>query len=354
VRTRIAWTLAATWVAVASAAACGARTGLDVPTTHRGTSSSTGGDGGSGGHIGSGGTSPSSSSNGGSSEGGAGGFPDAGPKDATPDVLPPNDAQPDVVQIDDCVEAGITYIYVITSENTLLHYTPPNTFVTIGPIDCPSTAGPFSMGVDHLGTAYVVFQDGNLFKISGATAHCKATSFVPDQDGFHKFGMAFSANDSGSGGGGGSGPGETLYVAESSYKHLTMGLATIDVDTFQLNFVAPLSPILGDAVELTGTRDGRLFAFGLQTAEAGMPGSHLAEVDKTTGALLSDVVLPVGTPNSSFAFAYYGGDFYLFTDDGMGGPTFVTQYDPTDGSTTQVASLGMNVVGVGVSTCAPQ
>ena len=357
-RTRIAWTLAATWVGVASAAACGARTGLDVPTTHRGTSSSTGGRGGSGagggfGGNGVGGIGGQSASGG---NGGSGGeiFPDGGPHDAGPDVLPPNDAQPDVVQIDDCVEAGIKYIYVITSENTLLHYTPPSTFVTIGTIDCPSTSGPFSMGVDHLGTAYVVFQDGNLFKISGATAHCKATSFVPDQNGFHKFGMAFSANDNGSGGGGGSGPGEALYVAESSYKHLTMGLATIDVDTFQLNFVAPLSPVLGDAVELTGTRDGRLFAFGLQTAEAGMPGSHLAEIDKATGALLSDVVLPVGNPSSSFAFAYYGGDFYLFTDDGMGGPTFVTQYDPMDGSTTQVASLGMNVVGVGVSTCAPQ
>jgi hypothetical protein len=351
-RTRIAWALAASMIAVATVAACGARTGLDVPTVKRGTSSSTGGGQGgtSQGSASLGGSSMGGSSMGGSSMGGGGGVPDAGP-----DVLPPNDAEPDVLQINDCVEAGITYIYVITSENTLLHYTPPSTFVAIGTIDCPTTGGPFSMGVDHLGTAYVVFQNGNLFKISGATAHCKATSFVPDQDGFQKFGMAFSTN-TGAGGGGGGEPGETLYVAESSYQHPSMGLATVDVDTFQLSFVAPLSPVLGDAVELTGTRDGRLFAFGLEPMDAGMTGSHVAEIDKTTGALLSNVHLDVGNPNSSFAFAFYGGDFYLFTDNGAGGPTSVTEYDPNLGTTQVVATVpnNQNVVGVGVSTCAPQ
>ncbi len=283
---------------------------------------------------------------GGSSESGGGG----GIVDAGPDVLPPNDAQPDVVHISDCVEAGITYIYVITAQNTLLHYTPPSTFVPIGTLDCPSTSAPFSMGVDRQGTGYVVFKDGNLFKVSGANAHCEATSFVPNQDGFNRFGMAFSTDNSGTGGGGGN-PGETLYVAESSYQHVSKGLAKIDTTSFHLDFLAPLSPLLGEAVELTGTGDGRLFAFGLENPG---PGSHVAEIDKTTGALLSDNVLNVGVSNSSFAFAFWGGDFYLFTDNGQGGPTVVTQYNPNDGSLAEVASLGMNVVGVGVSTCAPE
>jgi hypothetical protein len=273
-----------------------------------------------------------------------------GGADSGPDVIPPMDAQPDIVHIDDCVEAGITYIYVITSENTLLHYTPPSTFVSIGTLDCPMSS-PFSMAVDHKGTAYSIFQDHHLYKISGATAHCVETSYAPDQLGFGRFGMAFSANAGGGGGGGGD-PGETLFVAESSYQHPSMGLATIDINTFTLNFVAPLSPVLGDAVELTGTRDGRLFAFGLQTPG---PGSHVAEIDKTTGALLSDTVLDVGLSNSSFAFAFYGGDFYLFTNQGgQSLPTTVTEYDPSAGTTQVVASLDQDVVGVGVSTCAPQ
>ena len=330
-------------IGVASIAACGARTGLDVPTVHRSTSSS-GGRGGSGGVApGSGGS--GGVSMGGSSEGGGGGIPDAGP-----DVLPPNDAQPDVVHISDCVEAGITYIYVITAQNTLLHYTPPSTFVPIGTLDCPSTSSPFSMGVDRQGTAYVVFQDGNLFKVSGANAHCEATSFVPNQDGFSKFGMAFSTDNSGTGGGGGGNPGETLYVAESttSIRRRASRGSTRRRSSSTSSRRSRRSSAKRWSSPAPATAGSSRSAWRIP------PGSHVAEIDKTTGALLSDNVLNVGVSNSSFAFAFWGGDFYLFTDNGMGGPTVVTQYNPNDGSLAQVASLGMNVVGVGVSTCAPQ
>jgi hypothetical protein len=55
--------------------------------------------------------------------------------------------------------------------------------------------------------------------------------------------------------------------------------------------------------------------------------------------------------NSSFAFAFWGGAFYIFTGDS--GNSTVTKYDPSDGSVSfQGTSPGL-IVGAGVSTCAP-
>ena len=60
-----------------------------------------------------------------------------------------------------------------------------------------------------------------------------------------------------------------------------------------------------------------------------------------------------------WAFAFWGGDFYLFTCP-FSGPTQsctssrVTRFRPGDKSITQVGSYRGIIVGAGVSTCAPQ
>jgi hypothetical protein len=76
---------------------------------------------------------------------------------------------------------------------------------------------------------------------------------------------------------------------------------------------------------------------------------QFGQIDKSTGQPLSDMPLPSLMP-SSFAVAYWGGDFYFFVGSS------VTQYVPSTQALQQVASLnnGELIVGVGVSTCAPQ
>ena len=287
-------------------------------------------------------------SNGGAAQGGGGAGPVEAGTDAAPDVPP--DVPPDTQS--SCVEMGVTYIYVITAQEALFRFYPPDgTFTMIGDIGCPGEgagASPFSMGVDRTGIAWVVYEDGHLFRVSTATADCTATPYVPGQLGWKTFGMAFATTTPPTG--------EALFVAESDYSKVSKGLATIDLGTFDLSFIAPLTPPLSPpsfALELTGTGDGRLFGFALDNPG---PGSQVAEIDKATGQVLSDVALPtVGISESSFAFAYWGGDFYLFTsDNGNAGPTVVNRYSPSDGSVLEVASLTDAVVGVGVSTCAPE
>jgi hypothetical protein len=266
---------------------------------------------------------------------GMGGSPiDAGPdvKDAGPDIEPFN-----------CEEAGITYVYVFTAENDLYRFYPPDlSFTFIGHLNCPNTMGgtPFSMGVDRKGTGYALFTSGQLYRVSTATASCKSTNFSPGQEGFSlNFGMGFSANKND--------PGEKLYVAS---REEVMRLATIDTNSMELTIVGAFTLPIGEP-ELTGTADGRLFGFGRDNF---LPtGFHFSEIDSSNAKVLSDIIVPVGTPGSAFAFAFWGGDFYFFTSEGFGFSD-VTRYQPDNGSLKIVATLDRTIVGAGVSTCAPE
>jgi hypothetical protein len=253
----------------------------------------------------------------------------------------------DVPAIDLCPDAGDTLIYVLTADNQLLSFYPPTlAFTPIGMLDCPDETGasPFSMAVDRRGIAYSIFTDGNLFRVETASAACLPTTFVP-QDGFSTFGMGFVANDGDAG--------ETLFVAQDPYvmgKPNSAGLASIDVSSYELTFVGPFTPLI-PGPELTGTSDGRLFAF--YTPASGT-GSHIIEVDKTTGNQLADFPLQVGDPSDAYAFGYWGGDFWVFTSPVGAGITTVTKFDPTTSTETTATTYGDVIVGAGVSTCAPQ
>jgi hypothetical protein len=277
----------------------------------------------------------------------------------SPDApIPPIDATPGVVP-NDCPDAGDTLIYLVTSRSSLYSFYPPTAqFARIGALSCPtpppSGSGwqPFSMAVDRQGTAYVLFSDGGaggqLFRVSTATAACASLPYVGGQDGFDTFGMGFVGNTDGGA--------ETLYVAlNTEQTDAAPKLAVLDVANFQLSMVETITPADIASAELTGTGDGRLFAF----YELGAS-SAIAQLDPSTGRALGNddltalpQMLPSGT--SGWAFAFWGNDFYLFTTDPAGtGGSIITRFDPADGSQTMVATLPELIVGAGVSTCAPQ
>jgi len=161
---------------------------------------------------------------------------------------------------------------------------------------------------------------------------------------FSTFGMGFVANTGDAG--------ETLFVAEANVtdpaQRNSKGLASIDTTSYRLDFVGPFSMTIAGP-ELTGTSDGTLFAF--YTNQAGT-GSHILQVDKTSGNILQDFPLQVGAPDDAYAFGFWGGDFWVFTSGGT--TTQVTQFDPTTSTETQATTFDDVIVGAGVSTCAPQ
>jgi hypothetical protein len=257
--------------------------------------------------------------------------------DARPDA--PADAPPDAPEdgLPPC-DTELLYIYLVTSETDLYRYRPDTgDFSLVGNLSCSGAASPFSMGVARTGVAYVVYNDGELYRVSTADASCEPTDWIPGTGGFNVFGMGFAIDDDMRG--------ETLHVAEINFGGPSVGLATIDTETFDLDYIGPFSENPGNTLELTSSDDGNLYGYFLN---ANGPGGFVVEIDKSTAEILSSVPLPTGG-GSALAFAYWGGDFYIFTSDG--GSTTVTRYDPGDGDVQVVATLSRTVVGAGVTTC---
>jgi hypothetical protein len=238
--------------------------------------------------------------------------------------------------IDDCSEEA-KLVYIIGEDNELYSFYPPTLEVKlIGVIKCASGlfATPFSMAVDRKGIAWILFNDGKIYHVDVKDASCTPTNFVAGQQGMQTFGMGFVSNKPGS-------AEETLYVAD----YIGTGLAQIDTTTLTLTKVGGWDKLSG-AAELTGTGDARLFGF--------FNGSPIiiAEIDKSSAKILSQAPQPTVNIGSGWAFAFWGGDFWLFTSPT--GESQIDQYKPKDGTTTTVKTgLGTNIVGAGVSTCAP-
>jgi len=264
--------------------------------------------------------------------------PDA--RDAThePDAIEEDVVFPDVPIISNCPDAGDTLVYVLGASNELYSFYPPTqVFTDIGTIKCPSSSSPNSMAVTRSGIAFAGFLDGTLFEVSTANAACKATTYARDQDGVSTFGMGYAGDPDG---------GETLYIsANGNNPPVAKGLGFIDTTSFTLHFIAQFQPQQSDC-ELTGTGAGDLYGF-CPTAT----GAALIQIDTSTAQVLSTHMLSAGSNASSFAFAFWGGDFWIFTGNGS---SAITRYDPTTQTETSVGSAPLEIVGAGVSTCAPQ
>lgn len=274
-------------------------------------------------------------------------------RNVSPDAIPPIDANPPRdANRTDCQDASQTLVYVMSSDNQLASFDPATgTFKTIGTIACPTTDGgqPFSMAVDRKGVAYTVFSDrtggsdeGKLFRVSTATAACVETSFVPRQAGFQKFGMGFASDLVGTG--------ESLYVASSEDNDFVDSrLGRINIPSFSLTTVGTFKPNIAQA-ELTGTGDGRLYGLYTKSPTQRTP-VYIGEIDPSTGDVIGENLIPGANLGTAWAFAAWGGDFYLFTAPASA--TQVTRYRPSDGTARVIASTSLKVVGAGVSTCAP-
>jgi hypothetical protein len=269
----------------------------------------------------------------------------------TPDEgteVPPTDGW-----IDDCA-AGARWVYLVDSDTTLIRFEPDTlTMTPIGAISCPDTgmgAGPFSMSVDRNATAWVLYGPGllgggggKLYHVSTADASCTATSFVPRQNGFELFGMGFVSDSPGS-------TAETLFVAGGAELAIGTGYARLgSVDGGSLA-LTPIGDLPGWP-ELTGNGAAELWGFFPDTAPP-----SVQRIDKATGT--TDRSFPLTglntTSTEAWAFAFWGGDFYIFLKIAADPSTNVWKLETAGGAVTNVMpNTGRRIVGAGVSTCAP-
>lgn len=252
-----------------------------------------------------------------------------------------------------CADDGVQLIYVVDSAHQLLSFDPrrlpDDPFHRIGRLDCGARAGgPYSMSVDRRGMAWIVYDDGELFKASITDARCERVAYDAAAAGFVRFGMGFVTDTP-------NGATEKLYLSvDDGSRALGMidparGVAPVRVGTLATD--TERSP------ELTGTREARLFGFYPVRAAP----SYIQEIDRATGAprgrrwTLGD--RPLGEVNS-WAFAQWAGVFYVFvtTRDAAGRlDSSVRAVDRATGSYRVVLDhLPTRITGAGVSTCAPE
>ena len=158
------------------------------------------------------------------------------------------------------------------------------------------------------------------------------------------FGMGFSANTMGS-------TDDTLFVAGGADQtNTTSQLATLSTQTFSASSVGSVS----GWPELTGTGSAELWGWFPSNADGtGTP--RVEQIDKTSGAAMTSFPLAqlAGAP-TAWAFAFWGGDFWIFLAKDLDPNTSVYQVDGTSGTITSTTpASGRTIVGAGVSTCAP-
>lgn len=251
--------------------------------------------------------------------------------------------------LDDCSEAA-KLVYVVDQDRTLSSFDPRqagtgNAFVDLGKLNCPSMSGaePFSMSVDRRAVAWIIFDSGELFtaNLRVTPLTCVKTGFMPHL-GVGKFGMGFVADAPGS-------HDETLFISGSP---LTGSLASTKFGTLSTtSYALSLRGTLDGAPELTGTGDAKLWGFFPDSLPP-----RVVQLDKATGAEVPPA-LPAAALSGfplAWAFAFWGGDFWIFLERDVDPSTNVWHLDGQTGQVTNVVpDSGRRIVGAGVSTCAP-
>ncbi len=245
-----------------------------------------------------------------------------------------------------CVEAS-RWIYTVDQVGMLSSFDPATlSFIDIATLNCPglfgpgsrSTSSPNSMAVDQNAVAWVNYLDGTLFKVDTSNGHCDATSFQTGQHGIQIFGMGFVFDPS-------TGL-DTLYIAGGpSFFNTSSTLATV---AFPSLVVTPIGTVKAGMPELSGTGDGTLWGFFPASASASSQAT-LVRLDPQSGATLESYTYPKLTGGASWAMKFWGGAFWIFVDDSV---YRVSRDAPTDIQTV-MPNTGRQIVGAGVSTCAP-
>jgi hypothetical protein len=238
-------------------------------------------------------------------------------------------------------------VYVVDENNTFSQFDPASkTFTDLGHLNCPAgSATPFSMGVDRNTIAWVLYSDGTLYRVDiQNNLACTKTSWS-SQNGLTQFGMGFSTDTSG-------GDTDTLFVAGGSQVSgaSSSTLATLDTTAFS----SMTKGTVNGWPELTGTGTAELWGW-FPSDELGLSTPHVDKLDKTNGhALMSFPLQALQGAPTAWAFAFWGGDFWIFLAKDSEPNTTVYQLDGNAGSVKgMTAATGRTIVGAGVSTCAP-
>ena len=239
---------------------------------------------------------------------------------------------------------GTDLVYVIDQfANKISSFDPSSkTFADLGQLFCPTMSGatPFSMGVDRNGIAWVLYNSGELFHVELLNQlKCTKTTWA-GSGGLMTFGMGFSTDMPG-------GTTDSLFIGGGTIAIPPVNeLAKVDLNTMTATKVGNV-PILP---EMTGNSKAELWGFMPDTTTP-----KVVQFNKADATFMKEFDLPqIAGGMAGYAFAHWGGDYWIFLQKNAEIQSSVYQVDGTTGMivSTTVAT-GRTIVGAGVSTCAP-
>jgi hypothetical protein len=233
-------------------------------------------------------------------------------------------------------------VYVVDTSNRFSKFDPmTKTFTDLGFLTCPANGNqPFSMSVDRDAIAWVLYTNGKIYRVDTTNLACTESTWST-QGQLFEFGMGFSSNTAGS-------TEDTLFIAGGLDPMFdpSSQLATLSTTTFT---ASPVGNVTGWP-ELTGTGNAELWGwFPDETSP------RVEQINKTNGSALKTYSLPMlkGLP-LAWAFAFWGGDFWIFLERDSESATTVYQIDGATGAMKGMTNTSTReIVGAGVSTCAP-
>ena len=238
---------------------------------------------------------------------------------------------------------GARLTYVVDEAAQVRTFDPSNAtpLALKGTLSCPLAGHPHSMAVRHDGIAYVLYSENysacsGLARVDLNTLGCSAvTAFKCQADGFNLFGMGYAlAGPKGE---------ETLFIGSM----FSPELARLDPEAGAISIVGELP---ASELELTGNSRGELWGFSPQ------PSAMAYQIDPATGGALQwfdlQGIPTGGSGASAWAFAAWGGVFYIFYGHDDSGGSSIYKLTPDGKLTTFLANTGINIVGAGNAVCA--
>lgn len=245
---------------------------------------------------------------------------------------------------DNCSDSA-KLVYVVDEGNQMYSFAPETkTFTLVGNLSCPASGGatPFSMGVDRNTIAWVLYSSGEVFHVDiNNSLACTKTSYHGTA--LTEFGMGFSTDTVG-------GDTDTLFISGGTDAGADKSqLAKLDTTSMATTNIAKVT----GQPELTGNSNAELWGF-FPSDTFGTTTPRVDQIDKTSGSSIKSFKLAalLGAP-TAWAFAFYGGDYWVFLAKDDETTTTVYQVDGSSGSVKSTTPTSRLIVGAGVSTCAP-
>ena len=140
--------------------------------------------------------------------------------------------------------------------------------------------------------------------------------------------------------------GQTLYIAGSAY--VFDAKSTLATISFPSLVVTPVGPVSAGFPEMSGTGDGALWGF-IPSGVSSSGKAVLVRIDPASGATLESHAYASLANANSWAMKFWGGKFWIF----LGSSIYTVSRDTPDKIETAMGDTGRDIVGAGVSTCAP-